>query len=139
MAADSESAVMLGLDFVEALTQRAYEKAFAMTATDLADESGVPINLDTLRENFEVIVPVDWNFVDMEVIDAAATSPEHLRPKYIRGPLAIMDAETDWVEEPDVAFMYVSIASDVEGEGLSIIVTSEGSELKVREITFGRP
>lgn len=139
MAADSDDAVTLVLDFVEALIQRAYEKAFAMTATILADENGNTINLDTLREKFESIVPADWDFVDMEVIDAAAPPPEHLRPKYIRGPLAIMDAETDWVEEPDVAFIYVSIASDTEGEGLSIIVTSEGSALKVREITFGHP
>jgi len=35
--------------------------------------------------------------------------------------------------------MYVSIAGDTEGEGLSVFVTRDASGLSVREITFGRP
>jgi hypothetical protein len=138
MANESNEAVKLALDFVEALTEREYDKAFAMTSADFVEEGGIPLNVHQLREKFESIVPADWAFVDMGQIYAAAPPPEHLRPKHVRGPLAIMAAETDWVDDPDVAFMYVSIASDAEGEGLSVFVTREASELKIREITFGR-
>lgn len=139
MADDSNDAVKLALDFAEALIQRDYDKAFAMTSADFVEEGGNRLSLDALRDKFESIVPVDWAFVDMETIYAAAPPPENLRANHIRGPLAIMEAETDWVEEPDVAFMYVSIADDAEGEGISVFVAREASELRIREITFGRP
>ena len=139
MVDKSHDAVQLALDFVEALTQRKYDEAFAMTSADFVEEGGDPLNVEALREKFESMVPADWEFVDMEAIYAAEPPPEYLRPKHVRGPLAIMEAETDWVEEPDVAFMYVSIAGDTEGEGLSVFVTRDASGLSVREITFGRP
>lgn len=139
MTDESNDAVKLVLDFVEALIQRKYEVAFAMTSADLIEEGGMSLSLAALRERFETMVPNDWVFVDMEAIYAANPPPEHLRAKYVRGPLAIMEAETDWVEDPDVAFMYVSIADDAEGEGLSVFVTRDVSGLKIREITFGRP
>ncbi|NNE59563.1 MAG: hypothetical protein HKN35_01560 [Woeseia sp.] len=139
MTDESNDAVKLALDFVEALTQREYDVAFAMTSADFVEDGGNPLSLNALREQFEMIVPTDWVFVDMEAIYAANPPPEHLRAKHIRGPLAIMEAETDWVDDPDVAFMYVSIADNVEGEGLSVFVTRDLTGLKIREITFGRP
>ena len=139
MSDESNDAVNLALDFVEALTRREYEKAYAMTSSDFIEEGGNPLGVDALRERFETIVPAGWAFVDMEVIYAANPPPAHLRPKHIRGPLAIMEAETDWVEDPDVAFVYVAISDDAEGEGLGIFVAREASNLKIREISFGRP
>jgi len=139
MADESNDAAKLALDFAEALIQREYGEAFAMTSADLIEEGGNPLNLDALREKFETMIPTDWKFVDMESIYAVTPPPTQLQPKHVRGPLAIMDAETDWVEEPDVAFVYVSIADDAEGEGISVFVTRETSGLKIREITFGRP
>ena len=136
---ESNDAVELALDFVEALTQRKYDVAFAMTSRDLIEEGGGRLSLDALREKFEMMVPTDWEFTDMEKIYAANPPPEHLQPKHMRGPLAVMAAETDWVEAPDVAFMYVAIADEAEGEGLNVFVTRESSELKIREIMFGRP
>ena len=139
MTDKSNDAVELALDFVEALTQRKYDVAIAMTSPDFTEEGGIPLNLDALRERFEMIVPTDWVFVDMDAIYAADPPPEHLRAKHVRGPLAIMEAETDWVEDPDVAFMYVSIADNAEGEGISAFVARDESGLKIREIMFGRP
>ena len=139
MNQESNDAVELALDFVQALTKRKYEEAFSMTSADFVEEGGYPLNLESLREKFESIVSVDWAFVDMKGFYDAESPPEHLRPKYIRGPLAIMEVETDWVEEPDVAFIYVSIADDAEGQGLSVFIMREASSLKIREITFGRP
>jgi len=139
MSDESNDAVSLVLDFAEALTQREYNEAYAMTASDFLEEGGNQLSVDTLREKFEMIVPIDWTFVDTEAIYGTNPPPAHLRPKHVRGPLAIMEAETDWVEEPDIAFMYVAIANDAEGEGFSVFVTREASVLKIREITFGRP
>ncbi len=139
MTDESNDAVNLVLDFAEALTRRDYAEAYAMTSSDVMEEGGDHLGVDELREKFELIVPTDWKFVDMEAIYAASPPPEHLRPRYMRGPLAIMEAETDWVEAPDVAFVYVGIADDAEGEGLGIVVVREGSGLKIREISFGRP
>ena len=139
MADELDDAVNLALDFVEALTKREYDKAFLLTAANFVEEGGEPLSVDAMREKFELIVPADWVFVDMKAIYSVAPPPADLLPKYIRGPLAIMEAETDWVEEPDVAFMYVAIADEAEGEGLSVYVTREESALRIREITFGRP
>ena len=139
MSDESNDAVHLALDFAEALTRREYETAYAMTSSDFIEEGGQQLDVDALREKFELIVPTNWEFVDIEAIYATNPPPAHLMPKHIRGPLAIMEAETDWVEDPDVAFVYVGIADDAEGEGLSIFVTREASGLKIREISFGRP
>lgn len=139
MADNSHDAVELALDFVEALTRRRYDEAFAMASADLVEEGGNALTLESLREKFELMVPVDWKFVDVEAIYAAEPPPAYLRPNHVRGPLAIMEAETDWVEAPDVAFIYVAIADHTEGEGLSVFVTREASGLRIREIAFGRP
>lgn len=139
MPDELNDAVNLALDFVEALTRREYEEAFAMTSSDFIEEGGNHLSVDALRERFEMIVPTGWAFVDMEAIYSANPPPAHLRPKYMRGPLAIMEAETDWVEDPDVAFVYVAIADDAEGEGLSIFVAREAPGLRIRKISFGRP
>ena len=57
------------------------------------------------------------------------------RPQLSRAPFL----DHARVEEPDVAFVYVAIAGEEEGEGLSVYVTREASGLKIREISFGRP
>lgn len=139
MSDESNKAVTLALDFVEALTQRRYAEAHAMTSSDFAEEGGEHLSVEQLGEKFEMIVSPDWVFVDMETLLAPSPPPSQLRPKHMRGPLAIMAAETDWVEPPDVAFIYVAIADDAEGEGLSVFVTDAGAGLRIREISFGRP
>ena len=68
MTDESKDAVEVALDFVEALTQRKYEDAFAMTASNFIEEGDIPLNVDALRERLEMIVPTDWEFVDMEAI-----------------------------------------------------------------------
>ena len=139
MTDESNDAVGLALDFVEALTRRKYDEAYAMTSSDFIEEGGSQLSAEALRERFEMIIPTSWTFVDMDAIYAADPPPAHLRPKHVRGPLAIMEAETDWVEDPDVAFIYVAIADGAESEGLSVFVTREVSGLKIREVSFGRP
>ena len=128
----------LALDFVEALKQRRYQQAYAMTSSDFIDEEGTRLSVDDRREKFELIVSKDWVFVDMDDL-FGQPPPPLLKAKHIRGPLAIMEAETSWVEEPDIAFFYVSIADQEEGEALSVFVTREPSGLKIREVSFGRP
>ena len=139
MSEDAAEAVRLALDFVEALTQRRHEDAFALTASDFIEEGGVSLGVGELREKFEQMVPADWVFVDFDQIFGAYPPPPEMRPRHIRGSLAIMEPETDWVEPPDVAFVYVAIANETEGEGVAVFVCREGADLKIREITFGRP
>ena len=139
MSDDVAEAVRAALDFVEALTQRRYEDAIALTASDFIDEGGAPLGVGELREKFEQIVPTDWVFVDFDQIFGAHPPPPEMMPAHVRGPLTVMQPETDWVEPPDVAFVYVGIADEMEGEGVAVFVCREGADLRIREITFGRP
>ena len=58
MNEESNDAVKLALDFVQALTKRKYEEAFSMTSADFVEEGGYTLNLESLREKFESIVSV---------------------------------------------------------------------------------
>lgn len=104
------------LRFVEALTQREYATAYAMTSNDYQ----VQTSLDQLREAFEDIVPVDWGDI---------------------GPIEAGEMLADWPgkQAADIGWVYVSIGGDVYSEAVSVVITRVSGAYRVREVEFGRP
>jgi hypothetical protein len=48
---------------------------------------------------------------------------------------------TSWPSKQpsDIGWAYVSIGGDVYSEAVTVVVTSEQGEAKIREVEFGRP
>lgn len=76
--------------------------------------------LEQLRIAFETIVPTDWGPME---------------------PLEVGQIMENWPgkQPSDIGWAYVSIGGDVYSEAITVIVTSENGEEKIREIAFGRP
>jgi hypothetical protein len=104
------------LEFVKALAARDYPKAYAMTA----QEYRMRTTLEHLRIAFETIVPTDWGPV---------------------GPVEVGQTMETWPGKlpSDMGWAYVSIGGDVYSEAVTVVVTSENGEARIREIEFGRP
>jgi hypothetical protein len=101
---------------VKALAARDYPKAYAMTAQEYCRRT----NLEHLRTAFETIVPADWGPV---------------------GPVEVGQTMETWPgkQPSDMGWAYVSIGGDVYSEAVTVVVTSENGEARIREIEFGRP
>ena len=106
----------VGLAFVEALANRDYDVAYALTSRDYRDGT----SLKALKAAFERIVPVDWKTV---------------------GPIEVGQTMEDWAgrEPSDVGWAYVSVGGDLYSEAVTVVITLEEGELKVRTVEFGRP
>jgi hypothetical protein len=106
----------VGLAFAQALATRDYDVAYALTSKEYRDST----SLKTLQAAFESIVPVDWKTV---------------------GPIEVGQTMEDWPgrEPSDVGWAYVSVGGDVYSEALTVVVTLEAGELRVRTVEFGRP
>jgi hypothetical protein len=106
----------VGLAFAKALASRDYDVAYAMTSRDYRDRT----SLKALQAAFERIVPVDWKTV---------------------GPIEVGKTMEDWPgrELSDVGWAYVSVGGDLYSEAVTVVVTREEGELKVRTVEFGRP
>jgi hypothetical protein len=106
----------VGLAFAKALASRDYEAAYALTSTDYRDRT----SLKALQAAFERIVPVDWKTV---------------------GPIEVGGTLEDWPgrQPSDVGWAYVSVGGDVYSEAVTVVVTLEEGELRVRAVEFGRP
>jgi hypothetical protein len=106
----------VGLAFVEALATRDYDVAYALTSRDYRDST----SLKALQAAFESIVPVDWNTA---------------------GPIEVGQTMEDWPgrEPSDVGWAYVSVGGDEYSEAVTVVVTLEEGELRVRTVEFGRP
>jgi len=101
---------------VTALAARDYPNAYAMTAQDYRLRTTV----EHLRIAFETIVPTDWGPVgSVEIGHTMETWPGKL--------------------PSDIGWAYVSIGGDVYSEAVTVVVTSENGEARIREIEFGRP
>jgi hypothetical protein len=115
----SESALyfrQLALDFTKTLAEREYAKAYAMTSQQYRKQNTV----ERLRTDFESIVPADWGTM---------------------GPIEVAHTMTSWPEQQpsDLGWAYISIGGDVYSEAVTVVVTSEDGEAKVRMVEFGRP
>jgi len=106
----------VGLAFTKALAARDYGAAYALTSRAYRDST----SLQALEAAFETIVPSDWNTV---------------------GPIEVGEAMEDWPgrEPSDVGWVYVSVGGDVYSEAVTVVVTREEGELRVRAVEFGRP
>ena len=106
----------VGLAFTKALATRDYDAAYALTSRDYRNGTSVK----ALEAAFERIVPVDWKTV---------------------GPIEVGKTMEDWPgrELSDVGWAYLSVGGDLYSEAVTVVVTREEGELKVRTVEFGRP
>ena len=106
----------VALQFTQSLAARDYPQAYAMTAQEYRRRNTV----DQLRTAFEAIVPTDWGAI---------------------GPIEVGQTMTSWPRKQpsDVGWAYVSIGGNVYSEAVTVVVTSENGEQKIREVEFGRP
>lgn len=106
----------VALEFAKSLAAREYLKAFAMTSHGYRQKNSV----DQLRTGFETIVPTDWGPTD---------------------PIEVGQTMTNWSgkQPTDLGWAYVSIGGNVYSEAITVVVTSENGEAKIREVEFGRP
>ena len=102
--------------FVTALGARDYAAAYALTSETYRNEN----SLGAMRDAFELVVPPDWGPV---------------------GPIMVAETLADWPgkQEGDVAWVFVSVGGDMYSEAVTVVITREGSGLKVRSAEFGRP
>lgn len=106
----------VALAFTKALAARGYDAAYALTSRNYRESTSVK----TMQAAFESIVPIDWGTV---------------------GPIEVGQSMEVWPgrESSDVGWAYVSIGGDVYSEAVTVVVTLEQGELRVRTVEFGRP
>ena len=135
-------ALELAFQFSEFLVNRKYDQAILLTADGFGETFGGELNKESLQQKFEEIVPVDWQFVNFEEIYSQSPLPRGSHQPMMRGPIAILPPLLDdWADQrpDDIAHVYVGIADEFEGEGMSLIICRQGGQLRIREIEFGRP
>jgi len=106
----------VALEFVQALGNREYAQAHALTTRDFQERNTVV----SLQNSFEAIVPLDWGPME---------------------PIEVGETMADWPgKKPgDLGWVYVSIGGDVYSEAVIVIVAQEGGATKIREVEYGRP
>jgi hypothetical protein len=106
----------VALAFTNALAARDYDAAYALTSRAYRDGTSVK----ALADAFETIVPLEWETVDQ---------------------IEVGETMADWPgrEPTDAGWAYVSVGGDVYSEAVTIVVTREEGQLRVRAVEFGRP
>ena len=106
----------VALAFTKALAARDYDAAYALTSRAYRNSA----SLKDMADEFETIVPTDWQTV---------------------GPIDVGETMADWPgrEPSDAGWVYVSVGGDVYSEAVTVVVTREEGELRVRVVEFGRP
>ena len=106
----------IALQYTKALTKHDYDTAYTMTSTQY--QSQVPST--QMREAFETMISDDWGPI---------------------GPIEVAGTMTEWANKhpEDVEWVYVTIPGDVYSEAVTVVITRQGRELKIREVEFGRP
>lgn len=104
------------LAFVNALVARDYAAAYALTSASYRHAN----SQEAMQAAFERVVSADWKTV---------------------GPVAVGETMTAWPDKQpgDMGWTYVSIGGDMYSEAVTVVVTREGGELRVRSADFGRP
>jgi hypothetical protein len=102
--------------FARALASRDYPAAYAMTSKQYRQET----SLEAMRSAFEATVPTDWRKVD---------------------PIEVGLTMEDWPGKraADVGRAYVGLGGDVYSEAVTVVITREEGDLRVRTVEFGRP
>jgi hypothetical protein len=113
---DTSDYQQIALEFTKLLAAREYPKAYAMTSQEYRKRT----TAEQMRTAFENIVPTDWGQI---------------------GPIEVGQTMTSWPGKrpEDTGWAYVSIGGDVYSEAITVVVTSESGESKIREVEFGRP
>ncbi len=106
----------LALAFARALTRRDHAAAYELTSRDYQRR----VSLDAMQTAFDAVVPADFGPVTS--VEAGHT----------------MESWPD-KQAADVGWVYVSIGGDLYSEAVTIVVTMEDGNLKVRDAEFGRP
>lgn len=108
--------IAIALAFARALATRDYDGAYALTSKHYRAST----NVKALQVAFEAIVPADWGKVD---------------------PIEVGHTMEDWPgkEPADAGWAYVSLGGDAYGEAITVVVTLEEDQLRVRTVEFGRP
>lgn len=106
----------VALAFTKALAARDYDAAYALTSRAYRKDT----SLTAMTDAFEAIVPTEWETVD---------------------PIEVGMSMDDWPgrEPGDVGWVFVSVGGDVYSEAVTVVVTREDGELRVRTVEFGRP
>lgn len=106
----------VALEFTQALANRDYSKAYAMTSKEYQSRT----TIEEMKSSFEDIVPVEWGTM---------------------GPIEIGETMTDWPDKrpSDLIWVYVSIGGDVYSEAVTTIITLDGEIPRIHEIEYGRP
>lgn len=109
------SAEQTAVEFARALLARDYASAHAM----LTPAYQLVLPSDELRASFEDIVPPDW----------ADGTVEHGQTM------------TEWPgkQPQDMAWVYVVIGGDVYSEAVTVVVSDQAGQPRVRDVEFGRP
>ncbi len=104
------------LEFTRSLAAREYPKAYAMTSQEYRKRT----TAEQLQTAFETLVPADWGPM---------------------GPIEVAQTMTTWPgkQASDLGWAYVSIGGDVYSEAITVVVTAEQGEARIREVEFGRP
>jgi hypothetical protein len=105
----------IAIAFVDALTQRNYPLAYAMTTHDFQKHT----TLRSLQEHFEHCCPPDYGEFDVPDILNTMDEWPNKRPNDIR-----------WV--------YITIGGETN-EAVTVIVAQEGTALKISAVDVGRP
>ena len=102
--------------FGESLAARDYRSAYELTAKEYRDQTTV----EQFQTAFETIVPPGWGPI---------------------GPVEVGQTMLTWPGKrpSDLGWAYVSIGGDVYSEAVTVVVSSEQGEAKIREVEFGRP
>lgn len=76
--------------------------------------------IDQMQTAFEAIVPTDWGTM---------------------GPIEVGQTMTTWQgkQPSDLGWAYISVGGDVYSEAVTVIITEENGEPRIREVEFGRP
>lgn len=112
---EAKAAEETALAFVAALTERAYDKAYALTSASYRART----TQQALRVQFERSCPPDYGAFDaLEVVESMASWPDK-RPG-------------------DLRWLYVSVGGRAN-EAVTVVVAREQGALKVSEVEVGRP
>ena len=106
----------VALAFTKLLALRDYLPAYTMTSQEYRNKA----TMEQMQASFETIVPTDWGGIEnIEVGHTMTTWPGK--------------------KSSDLGWVYVSIGGNVYCEAVTVVVSSDNCEAKIREVEFGRP
>lgn len=105
------------LQFAQALTQRDYTGAYALTSYSYQQQ----ISIAQIQEVYERIIPENWGKVDLVPVD---------------------DVLEGWPDKQlnDIGWIYISLEGQnyPYSEGLFICISRENGNLIISDVTYGR-